>query len=75
MHKCKEGQHVSKFKLSDPLWNTITNDYELISPLGIGSFGQVMKARHISSGEYVAIKLMKNLFDSIYSSKKLMSEI
>ena len=75
MHKCEAGQPVSHFKFSDPLWNTITNEYELICPLGVGSFGQVMRARHISSGVHVAIKLMKNLFDSNYSSKKLVSEI
>lgn len=46
-----------------------------MAPLGAGSFGQVMKARHLKSGRIVAIKLMKNLFDSEYASKKLLSEI
>lgn len=30
---------------------------------------------HLKSGRKVAIKLMSQLFDSIYSSKKLISEI
>ena len=59
----------------DPLWNPIVQDYEFLAPLGAGSFGQVMKARHLKKGRVVAIKLMKNLFDSEYASKKLLSEI
>ena len=34
-----------------------------------------MKARHLDSGRVVAIKLMKDLFTTIYASKKLISEI
>mgnify|MGYP000306367034 CR=1 FL=1 len=59
----------------DPLWNSLVIDYEFLAPLGAGSFGQVMKAKHLKSGKIVAVKLMKNLFDSQYSSKKLLSEI
>lgn len=59
----------------DPLWNIMVKDYEFLAPLGAGSFGQVMKARHLKSGRIVAIKLMKHLFDSEYTSKKLLSEI
>lgn len=50
-------------------------DYEFIAPLGAGSFGQVMKAKHIRSGKLVAIKLIKSLFESEYASKKLLSEV
>ena len=34
-----------------------------------------MKARHIKTNKVVAIKLMKKLFDHLYTSKKLVSEI
>lgn len=34
-----------------------------------------MKALHIKSGKIVAIKLLKDLFDHLYTSKKLISEI
>ena len=43
--------------------------------LGSGSFGQVVKAIHIPSGQVVAIKLMKNLFKDQYSAKRELSEI
>lgn len=59
----------------DPLWNDMIMDYEFIAPLGAGSFGQVMKAKHIRSGKLVAIKLIKSLFESEYASKKLLSEV
>ena len=57
------------------LWATITEEYELLSPLGAGAFGEVMKARHIKSNKTVAIKLMTNLFNHLYTSKKIVSEI
>ena len=50
-------------------------DYEFLAPLGAGTFGQVMKAKHLKSNRIVAIKLIKNLFESEYASKKLLSEI
>lgn len=34
-----------------------------------------MKAMHVKTGRFVAVKMMKNLFDSQYSAKKLVSEI
>ena len=57
------------------MWSTITEEYELLSSLGSGGFGEVMKARHIKSNKTVAIKLMTCLFDHLYTSKKLVSEI
>lgn len=50
-------------------------DYEFLMPLGQGSFGEVMKARHLHSQKIVAIKLLKDVFDHEYNSKKLISEI
>ena len=34
-------------------------DYEMITRLGGGSFADVYKAREKSTGEYVAIKILK----------------
>eukprot|EP00747_Dinoflagellata_sp_TGD_P094302 gnl/TRDRNA2_/TRDRNA2_166063_c1_seq1.p1 gnl/TRDRNA2_/TRDRNA2_166063_c1~~gnl/TRDRNA2_/TRDRNA2_166063_c1_seq1.p1 ORF type:complete len:576 (-),score=118.15 gnl/TRDRNA2_/TRDRNA2_166063_c1_seq1:238-1965(-) len=39
--------------------------YRLISKKGEGTFSEVLKAQSIKSGKYVAIKCMKNHFDSI----------
>ena len=39
--------------------------YRLISKKGEGTFSEVLKAQSIKSGRYVAIKCMKNHFDSL----------
>mmetsp|Transcript_41902 Transcript_41902/g.105324 ORF Transcript_41902/g.105324 Transcript_41902/m.105324 type:complete len:446 (+) Transcript_41902:180-1517(+) len=39
--------------------------YRLVSKKGEGTFSEVLKAQSIKSGKYVAIKCMKNHFDSI----------
>eukprot|EP00929_Paragymnodinium_shiwhaense_P048470 TRINITY_DN244_c0_g1_i1.p1 TRINITY_DN244_c0_g1~~TRINITY_DN244_c0_g1_i1.p1 ORF type:complete len:494 (+),score=134.87 TRINITY_DN244_c0_g1_i1:240-1721(+) len=39
--------------------------YKLISKKGEGTFSEVLKAQAIKTGKYVAIKCMKNHFDSI----------
>ena len=39
--------------------------YRLISKKGEGTFSEVLKAQSIKNGQYVAIKCMKNHFDSI----------
>ena len=39
--------------------------YRLISKKGEGTFSEVLKAQSIKNGKYLAIKCMKNHFDSI----------
>jgi renal tumor antigen len=39
--------------------------YRLISKKGEGTFSEVLKAQSIKTGKYVAVKCMKNHFDSI----------
>jgi len=41
------------------------NKYKLISKKGEGTFSEVLKAQSIKTGRYVAIKCMKNHFDSL----------
>jgi serine/threonine protein kinase len=43
--------------------------------LGEGSFGQVYLAKHRETGKKVAIKLIKNLQNSVYNAKKVLREI
>ena len=49
-----------------PEWVLLTKDYELKEELGAGSFGSVLKARHIKSNTEVAIKLLKKQFLDTY---------
>lgn len=44
---------------------TIFIEYRLISKKGEGTFSEVLKAQSIKTGKYVAIKCMKNHFDTI----------
>lgn len=40
-------------------------EYRLLSKKGEGTFSEVLKAQCIKNGKYVAIKCMKNHFDSL----------
>lgn len=40
-------------------------EYRLISKKGAGTFSEVLKAQSLVSGDYVAVKCMKNHFKSI----------
>ena len=60
----------------DPLWQLISAQYEVIEIIGSGcNCSQVVRAKRISDGVDVAIKLMKNVFSSDYASRQLFSEI
>ena len=50
-------------------------DYEILKEIGSGTYGQVVKARHVKSEIFVAIKLLKNCFRDIYNARKVISEI
>ena len=41
------------------------SEYRLIGKKGEGTFSEVLKAQCIKNGKYVAIKCMKNHFDSL----------
>lgn len=43
--------------------------------LGEGSFGQVVRAQHIATRKVYAIKLVRDIFDSLYECKKVLREI
>ena len=49
--------------------------YYVMSKLGSGSFGAVLKGKCKATGKIVAIKFMKNNCTSEYSSIKLLREI
>jgi serine/threonine protein kinase len=43
-----------------PVWLNVMGQYQLIQEIGQGSFGSVIKANCKSSGQDVAIKLIKD---------------
>ena len=43
--------------------NLLKRDYEVVRILGEGGFGKVFLAKHVISGQYFAIKYLKNIID------------
>lgn len=50
-------------------------EYEFIKLIGMGSYGEVVQAKHRATGQIVAIKLIEDLFKNSYDSKKIVREI
>ena len=46
-------------------------DYKIISKKGEGTFSDVLKAQHLKTGRYVAIKCMKTTFDGVEQINRL----
>lgn len=57
------------------VWKTIVSRYELLTYIGAGSFGQVIKARCMQTGKLVAIKQISNIFRNSYECRKVIREI
>ena len=47
----------------------------LIKKIGQGSYGTVVRARHIPTGNMVAIKKIQNVFANVCDAKRLLREI
>lgn len=58
-----------------PVWKNALKQYKFIKLLGVGSYGEVVQAKHRASGTIVAIKLLKDIFRSVYESKKVIREV
>ena len=74
---CKGTVDSSKdcYHQLDPKWHQMVGDYEIISRLGKGCYGEVVEAVHRGSGKKVAIKLLQNCFSDPYEAKKTIREI
>ena len=57
------------------IWSDIEVTYTVLKVIGVGSFGQVVKAEHKKTKKVVAIKLIEDLFSSTYTFKKVIREI
>lgn len=51
---------MSSVSKSQPLVNTISDNYEILNVLGVGTFGQVLKCLKLDTAEIVAVKVLKN---------------
>jgi mitogen-activated protein kinase 1/3 len=50
-------------------------DYQVIRQIGSGSYGSVCEAKHIPTGERVAIKHITRIFDDLVDCKRLLREV
>lgn len=55
-------------------WN-VGPDYQLIKIIGTGSYGSVAEARHLPTGDKVAIKHLTHIFDDVVDCKRLLREV
>ena len=58
-----------------PIWKTALNDYEFIKLIGVGSYGEVVHAKHRASGKEVAIKKVNGFRKYEYEMVKVLREI
>jgi len=65
---------VEKFGLAEQ-WEEVFSSYKLIDKKGQGSYGCVMKAVSKTSGEEVAIKMIKGFRNYEYELVKVIREI
>ena len=55
----------NRFSIAHPAPSPALSEYRLVAKKGEGTFSEVLKAQCIKNGKYVAIKCMKNHFDSL----------
>ena len=58
-----------------PVWKAALENYDLIDIIGEGSYGEVMEAKCKVTGERVAIKYVKNIYENEYDWVKTLREI
>lgn len=53
----------------------VGSDYQIIRQIGSGSYGSVCEAKHVPTGERVAIKKITRIFDDVIDCKRLLREV
>ena len=66
---------VTKEVPQKSIWAVVEKSYEIFEQIGQGGYGTVMKGKHITSGNLVAIKHMTNFCESKYCSLKVLREV
>ncbi|KAJ0412878.1 hypothetical protein ATCC90586_002508 [Pythium insidiosum] len=58
-----------------PGWSDIAPHYTIECVLGQGSYGQVVRCKHLPTGEVVAIKKIQNVFSDPIDAKRILREL
>lgn len=58
-----------------PGWSEIAPHYSIECVLGQGSYGQVVRCKHLPTGEIVAIKKIQNVFSDPIDAKRILREL
>eukprot|EP00954_Amorphochlora_amoebiformis_P016078 1261701-Amorphochlora_amoeboformis.AAC.1 len=53
----------------------LDNRYRLQKPLGHGAYGVLCSAEDTKTGEFVAIKKLRNIFDSVSEARRVVREV
>lgn len=61
--------------LKVPGWAEIAPNYSIECVLGQGSYGQVVRCKHLPTGEVVAIKKIQNVFSDPIDAKRILREL
>ena len=56
-------------------WDHVRQKYRLYNKIGQGAYGEVVRAKNIKTAQKVAIKKQKVTGDSLYSLRKLLTEL
>ena len=51
------------------------NRYQEIKKMGAGAYGEVHKCTDMKTGEVVAVKIMKNVFEDLIDGKRILREV
>jgi len=49
--------------------------YVVHKKMGAGAYGEVHKCKDLVTGEFVAVKYMKNIFEDLVDGKRILREI
>ncbi|OQR93960.1 mitogen-activated protein kinase [Achlya hypogyna] len=56
-------------------WDEIAPNYQIETVLGQGSYGQVVRCKHLPTGDVVAIKKIQNVFSDPIDAKRILREL
>lgn len=66
---------MEKKLVLDKQWKIIKQNYSITRFMGEGSYGEVVKARHRTTREVVAIKMLKFNFNNIHLIRNVIREL